>query len=91
MSIDRFLQLFWNLHLCNPLSSSSCPRSTKIQPLLDLLCPRFEAAFKPGEYIAVDEAMICFKGCANFRQYVRGKPHPFGIKAFVLADSQTGM
>ena len=58
--------------------------------LLDILCPRFESAFKPGEYVAVDEAMIAFKGRASFRQYIRGRPHPFGIKAFVLADSNTG-
>ena len=37
----------------------------------------------------VDEAMIAFKVCASFRQYIRGKPHPFGIKAFVLTDSKT--
>ena len=92
MSRDRFLQIFWNLHLCNPnpVSSSSSPRNSKIQPLLDLLSPRFETTFKPGKCVAVDEAMISFKGRASFRQYIRGKPHPFGIKAFVLADSKTG-
>ena len=90
LSRDRFLQIFWNLHLCDPTAPQGCPRSTKVQPLLDLLCPLFESAFKPGEYVAVDEAMIAFKGRASFRQYIRGKPHPFGIKAFVLADSKTG-
>ena len=34
--------------------------------------------------------MIASKGRVSFRQYMRGKPHPFGIKAFVLADSMTG-
>ena len=90
LSRDRFLQIFWNLHLCDPTAPQGCPRSTKVQPLLDLLCPLFESAFKPGEYVVVDEAMIAFKGRASFRQYIRGKPHPFGIKAFVLADSKTG-
>ena len=61
-----FPQLFQNLHLCNPVSSSSTPYNVKIQPLLDLLCPRFETAFKPGKCIAVDEAMISFKGRASF-------------------------
>ena len=90
MSRDRFLQIFWNLHLCSPTTSPGSPRSTKVQPLLDLLCPRFELAFKLGEFVAVDEAMIAFTGRVCFRQYIRGKPHPYGIKAFVLADSKTG-
>ena len=89
MSRDRFLQIYWNLHLCDP-TSPPAGRSGKVQPLLDLLCPKFASAFKPGEFVSVDEAMIAFKGRASFRQYVRGKPHPLGIKAFVLADSETG-
>ena len=90
MSRDRFLQLFQNLHLCNPVSSSGSPRNNKIQPFLDLLGPRFETAFKPGKCIAVNDAMISFRGRDSFRQYIRGKSHPFGIKAFVLVDSKTG-
>ena len=90
MPRDRFLQLFWNLHLCSPSASAGSPRATKVQSLLDLLCPRFESAFKLGEFVAVDEAMIAFRGRASFRQYVCGKPHPYRIKAFFLADSATG-
>lgn len=92
MSRDRFLQLFWNLHLCDPSlpPPPRSPRSAKVQPLLDLLSPRFESAFKLGKFVAADEAIVAFEGHASFRQYIRGKPHPYGIKAFVLADSQTG-
>ena len=90
MSRDRFLQIFWNLHLCDPSLNASSPRCTKVQPLLDLLIPAFQCHFIPDQHIAVDESMTGFKGRVSFRQYVRGKPHPFGIKAFVLADSKTG-
>ena len=33
---------------------------------------------------------MAFKGKAWRRQYIKGNPHPFGMKAFVLADSETG-
>ena len=81
-----FLQIFWNLHLCDPTLGGGSPRCTEVQPLLDLLGPWFQL----GEIVAVDEAMIVFKGRVSFRQYIRGKPHPLGIKAFVLADRRTG-
>ena len=34
--------------------------------------------------------MIAFRGCIFFRQYIRGKSTPWGIKAYVLSDSNTG-
>ena len=37
--------------------------------------------------MAVDELVISFKGRVGFLQYLKGKPHPWGIKAFVLVDS----
>ena len=38
----------------------------------------------------IDESVITFKGCLSFQQYLKGKPNPRGIKAYVLADSRTG-
>ena len=34
--------------------------------------------------------MISFKGRVSFRQYLKGKPHPWGIKAYVLCESKSG-
>jgi len=31
-----------------------------------------------------------YRGRVSFRQYVKGKPHPWGIKAYVLAESASG-
>ena len=45
--------------------------------------------YKPSQNIAIDESIIAFKGRLGCIQYMRGKPHPWGIKAYVLADSVT--
>ena len=41
------------------------------------------------EKLPFDESVISFKGRVSFRQYLKGKPHPWGIKAYVLSDSKT--
>jgi hypothetical protein len=38
----------------------------------------------PGRELAVDEAMIGFKGRFILKQYLPGKPTKWGIKAWVL-------
>ena len=86
-SRDRFLQIFGSLHAGDPDDTT---KKGKIQPLLDRLSASFEAAFLPSKQIAVDESVISFKGRVSFKQYLKGKPNPWGIKAFVLADSSTG-
>lgn len=85
-SRDRFLQIFGMLHVGEMTGS----KKQKIQPLLELLLPLFQDHFTPDQAIAIDESVISFKGRVHFRQYLKGKPHPWGIKAFVLADSKTG-
>ena len=65
-------------------------RRSKIQPYLDVVMPLFWQYFTPRKAVAVDEAMITYKGRVSFRQYVRGKPHPWDIKAYALEESASG-
>ena len=62
----------------------------KLRPLLNLLLPRFRDSYTPNQYLSIDENMISFKGRLSFLQYLPKKPHKWGMKAWVLADTQTG-
>ena len=86
-SRDRFFQIFGALHVGD---IDGTTKQEKIQSFLGMNCPSFKAAFTPGQQIAIDESIITFKGWVSFRQYLKGKPNPSGIKAYVLADSRTG-
>ena len=91
----RFLQILRYLHFAD---NSLVPRPDspdfnklyKIQPLLDLIIPRFRAVYSPERQLAVDETLIKFKGKVHFRQFIPIKPGRFGIKAFTLAGSASG-
>ena len=86
-SRDRFLQIFWMLHV-GELPSTT--KRSKIQPFLDMIIPLFQQYLTPSRELSVDEAMIAFRGRVAFRQYIPGKPQPWGIKAYVLSESRTG-
>ena len=58
--------------------------------VLSKLIPRFQQVFTPGKEIAVDESMIGYKGRLSFLQYMPKKPQKWGMKAWALADSNTG-
>ncbi len=72
------------------LNHLACLLNWKFLYPLDLLCPLYENTFIPDKHLAIDESVISFKGRVGFLQYLKGKPNPWGIKAFVLADSCTG-
>ena len=62
----------------------------KVRPLLTTVRENSQKYFKPNEEISFDEAMIKYNGCLSFKQYMKGKPTPWGIKVWCAADPSTG-
>ena len=62
----------------------------KLRPFLTSFVNNCQNSFQLGKELSIDESMISFKGRLIFKQYAPKKPTKWGMKAFVLADSQTG-
>ena len=77
MSRDRFLQIFWMLHV-----GGGQQRIDKIKPLCESLIANFQAHYYPSQNVAVDETMVGFRGRFGPKQYMPNKPTKYGIKTF---------
>ncbi|KAL8598379.1 hypothetical protein ACOMHN_032656 [Nucella lapillus] len=94
MSKNRYEELVVNFHLND--STQNPPRGHpdhnklyKVMPIISHAKRTFPTLYKPHQNLAVDEAMIKFKGRCSFLQYVPAKPHKWGIKAWALCDSES--
>lgn len=56
----------------------------RVLPLLQIL-DSFKDKYNPGRELAIDEAMIPFKGRNIMKQYIKDKPVKWGFKAWILA------
>ncbi|XP_065214029.1 piggyBac transposable element-derived protein 4-like [Planococcus citri] len=61
-------------------------RLKKLTPLVLSLNKSFKLRRKLGQNCVIDESMIPFRGKLNFRQYIPGKSHKYGVKIFKLCD-----
>ena len=94
MKKERFCLILSFLHLCN--NEDQVPRGQpghdpifKIRTFVDRLRENFKNVFAPGDKVAVDEAMVAWRGPLAFRVFNPDKPDKFGIKIFELCDSTT--
>ena len=93
MARDRFLQMFWMLHVGNDNVqgvTEALKRMRKIHGMIEKIENLFQKYFVPGRNIAIDESTVGFKGKVIFKTYNPKKPTKWGIRIFVLADSDTG-
>ena len=60
-----------------------------MRPLIDLLAERFKIMYHSGEHLSIDESMISTKCHLSFIQYLPNKPTKWGVKMWVLAESET--
>lgn len=89
ISRDRYLLLLRLLHFCDNEQQEPGDRLFKLDAVLSELRMCFRENFIPFRNLCIDETMIPFKGRLSFRQFVKGKKHKFGVKLFVLADTET--
>ena len=89
---ERFMQIFWMLHLhqTNPGDQSLRNRTQKVSNYLNFLDTKFQECFVPSREISVDESVVGFKGKISFLTYNPNKPTKWGIRIYVLADANSG-
>jgi hypothetical protein len=50
---------------------------------------KFQDVYTPEEQLTIDLAICPFRGRIFFHNYVKGKPHKYGIKMFVLCEAKS--
>lgn len=87
MSRDRFFSILKFLRFSPPENVEKNKPQTRIEPFLSMLRDKCKAILEPGKHVAVDEALVLWKGRLGFRQYIKSKRARFGLKIFVLCPS----
>ena len=95
MSRDRFKMILAFFHLNN--NNNYIPRGQpghdplhKVRTLLDSLNFAFKRVYIPEEWIALDEAVVPWRGRLIFRVYIKNKPTKWGIKLYMICESLSG-
>lgn len=91
MARKRFFAIRNNLHLCDASDrDKNCKdRLYKVRPVIDLVRKRL-LELPLEENLCVDEQIIPYKGKFAAKQYIKGKPCPWGIKVFFMCG-KSGM
>lgn len=91
MSRNRFDKLRNFMHINDnskmiPTDNPNHDKLFKVRPFLESFLENIKK-IEPEEHNAVDEMIIPFKGRSKLKQYIKNKPHKWGIKMFARAGS----
>lgn len=84
MKRDRFISILKYLHFSDNTTARAEDRLHKIRNIVEAIVHTFKSTIKPGKNIVIDESMIPWRERLSFRQYIPGKRHKYGIKAYKL-------
>ncbi|XP_069697349.1 piggyBac transposable element-derived protein 4-like isoform X1 [Periplaneta americana] len=94
-SRERFLQIYWSLHVSPPPRDGTSNRqmqsqASKVKHVIDYIESKFLEFYSPLEYVCVDESTVNFKGRVVFKMHNPQKPTKWGLRIYVIADSTNG-
>ncbi|XP_049948270.1 piggyBac transposable element-derived protein 4-like [Schistocerca serialis cubense] len=94
LPFKRFVNLKKNLHFSdnatNNAESHPQPKLNKVWPIESYLSAKFRNSCVPERDVTIDESLLLYKGQQGWIQYLLLKRARFGIKTFMLCESQTG-
>ncbi|XP_060840869.1 piggyBac transposable element-derived protein 3-like [Rhopalosiphum padi] len=91
MNRNRFFSIRSHFHVINNMDipTNNHDKFIKVRPLYDRI-KKACLKLRTEKYLSVDEQIVPFKGHLSVKQYIRGKPNPWGIKIFLLCG-QSGI
>jgi len=91
MNRNRFFSLRSHFHVINnvDIPKNNNDKFIKVRPLFDRI-KKTCLELTVEKCLSVDEQIVPFKGHLSVKQYIRGKPNPWGIKLFLLCG-QSGI
>jgi len=87
---QRFRDIYICLCFRNFTKDSATDRMCKIDHVIRSIISHSQVAYTPIQTFSLDESMIAFKGRSKDKIYMPLKPIKFGLKAYVLCESNTG-
>lgn len=92
----RFVQILRYLHFCPEGIARGCRENPafdklyKVRPLLNHIRMKCIELYNPPRDMALDEGMVPYRGRLGFKQYNKDKPCKWGMKVWMLCNSDTG-
>jgi len=89
---DRFLAIWSFLHTVDEadVNLDKTDKIYKNRKVLNDLCVKFRNYYTPHRFLSLDEGMIPCKNRLSIKQYLKDKPVKWGLKSFLLCDSENG-
>lgn len=89
-SRTRFIDIYSNLCLRDPQTSSDTDKMAKITPFVESIIFGSQFYYLPKRELSIDESIIPFSGRHSLVQFVPSKPVKYGFKAFLLCEAESG-
>lgn len=94
MTSARFELIIKYLHFLNnetfDPATHPCPKLKKICELFTMLTENFQSVYTLEKDICIDGSLMSYKVRLSWIQFIRSKRSRFGIKSFVLCESESG-
>ena len=73
-------------HVYDP-NGENRDRLNKVWLLLEMIQERMRKVYTPGQHLSIDKLLVLYKGCRQFKQYIKNKCTRFGIELYELCIS----
>lgn len=94
MSLNRFEKIMKFLHFSNNenynASEHPCPQLHKVWEVYKAVNSNFQKIYVPERDISIDESLMPSKHHLSFLQFIPSKRARFGVKFFVMCESNSG-
>jgi len=94
MSLQRFIRIMRALRFDDKSNrteriNTSGNQAAAVQDIFELFLAKYRSSYRCGSSVTIDEQLISFHGRCRFIMYIPSKPGKYGLKMWVMADSDT--